>query len=144
MKKSAAMPCSTAVGLFRGLYARVGRSLGLDASYISRVARGERKCKIAEKALNREFNNVLVSIKTASARSGKTRMRATTRRVEARHAGSFARRPVRIQSPPQTLHYRAISDHKDMRLASSLILGRSSRIWRSKRQGVFRRPVKTS
>lgn len=47
MKRLAAVPCSTAVELFRGLYARVGRDLGLDASYISRVARGERRSEVA-------------------------------------------------------------------------------------------------
>jgi hypothetical protein len=70
MNKSAAVPCSKAVSLFRGLYARVGRDLGVDVSYISRIARGERKSKVAERAINREFNRVLQLIRTSSPRSG--------------------------------------------------------------------------
>jgi len=77
MKKAATAQCATAVSLFRGLYARVARNLGVDVSYISRVARGERKSRVAEKALNREFNNALASIKNISARSGKTKTRRT-------------------------------------------------------------------
>ena len=73
MKKSGTVSCSTAVSLFRGLYARVGQELGVDVSYISRVARGERKSEVAEKALNREFSKVLKLLRNPSARSGKTR-----------------------------------------------------------------------
>lgn len=73
MKKSAPVACSTAVSLFRGLYARVARDLGVDVSYVSRIARGERRSKVAEKALNREFNKVLASIKNVSSRSGTNR-----------------------------------------------------------------------
>ena len=78
MKKSAAVQCSTAVSLFRGLYARVARDLGVDASYISRIARGQRKSKVAERALHLEFNKVLACIKKISARSGKTKITRTT------------------------------------------------------------------
>jgi hypothetical protein len=81
MKRPAAISCSTAVELFRGLYARVGRDLGLDPSYISRVARGERKSEIAEIAINQEFIRVLTVIRTSSTRSDnrrrKVRQRAT-------------------------------------------------------------------
>jgi hypothetical protein len=63
MKNNAAAPCSLAVSLFRGLYARVGHELGVDASYISRIARGERKSVIAEKAINREYQKVLALIR---------------------------------------------------------------------------------
>ena len=73
MKRSVAIPCSTVVSLFRGLYARVGRDLGLDASYISRVARGERRSEVAEAAIDREFNKVLALIGNGSGRSGKYR-----------------------------------------------------------------------
>jgi hypothetical protein len=53
MKRSAAVPCSTVVSFFRGLYGRVACDLGLDASYISRVARGERESKAITKAIDR-------------------------------------------------------------------------------------------
>lgn len=54
--------CSKAVFLFRGLYARVARKLGVDVSYVSRVARRERKSNAVEKALHPEFNRVLAVI----------------------------------------------------------------------------------
>jgi hypothetical protein len=66
MKTLAVAECAKAVSLFRGLYARVARDLGVDVSYISRVARGERKSKIAEKALNREFNKVVAAMRNGS------------------------------------------------------------------------------
>lgn len=83
MKISATTQCARAVSLFRGLYARVARGLGVDVSYVSRIARGERKSEVAEKALKREFNKVLASINNVSAQSGKTKTRRTTRRVKA-------------------------------------------------------------
>jgi len=73
MRRSVAVSCSTAVELFRGLYARVARDLGLDVSYISRVARGERRSKVAEEAIDREFNRVLTLMRNGSAKSGKNR-----------------------------------------------------------------------
>lgn len=39
------------VSLFRGIYNRVAKRLGVDPSYVSRVARGERKSGVVEKAL---------------------------------------------------------------------------------------------
>ena len=38
-----------------GLYSRVARKLGLDRSFVSRVARGERKSSEVESALISEF-----------------------------------------------------------------------------------------
>jgi hypothetical protein len=40
-----------------GLYTRVARRLGLDRSYVSRVARGERKSPQVESALISEFES---------------------------------------------------------------------------------------
>jgi hypothetical protein len=42
------------VSLFRGVYNRVAKRLGVDPSYVSRVARGERKSVVVEKALEEE------------------------------------------------------------------------------------------
>jgi transcriptional regulator with XRE-family HTH domain len=42
------------VSLFRGIYNRVAKKLGVDPSYVSRVARGERKSAVVEKALAEE------------------------------------------------------------------------------------------
>jgi hypothetical protein len=80
MKKATPVTCSTAVELFRGLYARVGRDLRLDASYISRIARGERKSKVAERAINREFNKALKLIGNFSSRPGKHRIKKSRRK----------------------------------------------------------------
>jgi hypothetical protein len=43
-----------AISLFRGIYNRVAKRLGVDPSYVSRVARGERKSAVVEKALAEE------------------------------------------------------------------------------------------
>jgi hypothetical protein len=71
MNKSTAAQCATAVSLFRGLYARVARNLRFDVSYVSRIARGERKSKVAEKALIREFNKVVAAMRFGPDRSNK-------------------------------------------------------------------------
>jgi hypothetical protein len=65
MKKVAASNLR-AVSLFRGLYARVARNLDMDVSYISRIARGERRSKIVEDALNREVIKILKMLKSDS------------------------------------------------------------------------------
>ena len=49
----------------------MARKLEVDVSYVSRIARGERKSKAAEKALTREFNRVLSVMRNGSAPSGK-------------------------------------------------------------------------
>jgi DNA-binding transcriptional regulator YdaS (Cro superfamily) len=43
----------------RGLYSRVAEMLGVDPSYVSRVARGERKSPAIEASLNREVSKLL-------------------------------------------------------------------------------------
>lgn len=48
--------------LIRGLYHRVARQLDLDPSYISRVARRERRSKIIEDALRRELSKIVENI----------------------------------------------------------------------------------
>ena len=45
-------------GLYRGLYSRVARQLGVDRSYVSRVARGERRSKKVEAALRAELKRI--------------------------------------------------------------------------------------
>ncbi len=44
--------------LYRGLYARVARQLGVDRSYVSRVARGERTSPEVEAALHAEVKRI--------------------------------------------------------------------------------------
>ena len=44
--------------LYRGLYSRVARKLGVDRSYVSRVARGERRSPEIETALQAELKRI--------------------------------------------------------------------------------------
>jgi|SwirhisoilCB3_FD_contig_123_73083_length_447_multi_4_in_0_out_2_1 hypothetical protein len=46
------------IRLYRGLYSRVARNLGVDPSYVSRVARGERRSKSIEAALSAEVRRL--------------------------------------------------------------------------------------
>lgn len=50
-KSDSSMTSIPSVSLFRGIYNRVAKRLGVDPSYVSRVARGERKSAVVEKAL---------------------------------------------------------------------------------------------
>ena len=80
----AVTPCATAVSLLRGLYARVARDLGVDVSHVSRIARGERRPKVAEKALNREFSKAMKSIKnglTSKNQSGGTKKKVRQKTI---------------------------------------------------------------
>lgn len=43
---------------YRGLYSRVAKRLGVDRSYVSRVARGERRSKQVETALRVELKRI--------------------------------------------------------------------------------------
>jgi hypothetical protein len=69
MNKSTVAQCATAVSLFRGLYARVAHDLGVDVSYVSRIARGKRKSRVGEKALSAEFKRVAAVMSNGLARS---------------------------------------------------------------------------
>ncbi|MDQ1406107.1 MAG: hypothetical protein QOG55_1736 [Acidobacteriaceae bacterium] len=53
-KVDSSMNSIPVVSLFRGIYNRVAKRLGVDPSYVSRVARGERKSAVVEKALAEE------------------------------------------------------------------------------------------
>lgn len=43
---------------YRGLYSRVARQLGVDRSLVSRVARGQRRSKRIEAALEAELSRI--------------------------------------------------------------------------------------
>ena len=45
----------TRLSLYRGIYSRVARQLGIDPSYVSRVARGERTSPAVSEALRAEI-----------------------------------------------------------------------------------------
>jgi len=44
--------------LYCGIYSRVARKLGTDPSYVSRVARGERRSEKVEAALLKEMQRI--------------------------------------------------------------------------------------
>jgi hypothetical protein len=48
-----------ALTLFRGIYKRIADKLDVDPSYVSRVARGERKSEVIEAALRKEMQKIL-------------------------------------------------------------------------------------
>lgn len=75
-KGNHSMP-SQSVSLFRGLYSRVARKLGVDPSYVSRVARGERKSEAVLSALNEEVKSVLTELR-------QTKTKATRRSARKR------------------------------------------------------------
>jgi hypothetical protein len=52
-------PPSDLSSLLRGLYGRVARKLGVDPSYVSRVARSERRSEAIDAELKRQLNKVL-------------------------------------------------------------------------------------
>jgi hypothetical protein len=47
----------------RGLYARVAKELGVDPSYVSRVARGERRSEEIEALLESEYLKILAQVR---------------------------------------------------------------------------------
>src|SRR5208282_4517306 len=49
-------PAFPALSIFRGLYQRVAGKLGVDPSYVSRVARGERRSAAVVAALQEEMD----------------------------------------------------------------------------------------
>ena len=57
-KVDSSMNSIPSVSLFRGVYNRVAKRLGVDPSYVSRVARGERKSATVEKALADEVRAI--------------------------------------------------------------------------------------
>jgi len=46
-----------------GLYSRIARQLKVDRSYVSRVARGERRSELVEAAIVNEFDRVVAEEK---------------------------------------------------------------------------------
>jgi len=54
-KSNDSTPAFSALSIFRGLYQRVAAKLGVDPSYVSRVARGERKSAAVLAALQEEM-----------------------------------------------------------------------------------------
>jgi len=61
--------------LYRGIYVRIARELGLDPSYVSRVARGDRHSKQIESALRQELENIHRQLARHPTRAGSRLLR---------------------------------------------------------------------
>src|SRR6202162_260411 len=81
--------------LFRGLYSRVARQLGVDPSFVSRVARGERESEAVLALLTREVKSILDSVDhldgASSDKKGKTRTSSAALAVGDGASGSNGR-----------------------------------------------------
>lgn len=78
-----AQPPVNLASLIRGIYRRVARQLHVDPSYVSRVARRERRSKIIEIALRRELIRILEDIKKGrSVPSPKTSLKKPARNTK--------------------------------------------------------------
>jgi hypothetical protein len=75
MNGKAQDPVYKLVSLTRGLYARVALKVGCDPSYVSRIARKERRSAMVEAALRREFRSALRKIERSFPNLNKTRHR---------------------------------------------------------------------
>ena len=54
--------------MMRGLYRRVSEKFGVDPSYVSRIARGERRSPKIEVFLDREVSRILASVSRPKAK----------------------------------------------------------------------------
>ena len=70
--------------LYRGLYVRIARKLGVDPSYVSRVARGDRRSPQVENALSQELERISSRLGRNNNRGEHLGMRsaASSRRLE--------------------------------------------------------------
>jgi len=58
-----------AMTLFRGIYRRVAKRLDIDPSYVSRVARGERRAAFVTEALKKEIHRAMEKARLLDGRS---------------------------------------------------------------------------
>jgi len=56
--------------LYRGIYSRVARKLGVDPSYVSRVARGDRSSQAVTDALAAEIQKIDAKHRTKASGKG--------------------------------------------------------------------------
>jgi transcriptional regulator with XRE-family HTH domain len=70
--------------LYRGLYVRIARKLGVDASYVSRVARGDRRSSEVESALREALAEIDQQLgrNTFTAESGAERKPSSAKRLK--------------------------------------------------------------
>jgi 2-phosphoglycerate kinase len=78
--------------IFRGLYVRVASRVGVDPSYVSRVARGERKSEEVEAILEQETRKIISQLYKKSKPNQNGRHSSSRRRPENRRGGHAALR----------------------------------------------------
>jgi hypothetical protein len=78
--------------VFRGLYVRVASRVGVDPSYVSRVARGERKSEEVEAILEQETRKIISQLSKKSKLHRKGNHKGSRRRSENRRGGQLAMR----------------------------------------------------
>jgi hypothetical protein len=61
-KASIDLQTKNLASIFRGLYVRVASRLNVDPSYVSRVARGERKSEAVEAEIERQTHKIIGQI----------------------------------------------------------------------------------
>jgi hypothetical protein len=57
-RKHSISPALARHALYRGIYTRVAKQLGIDRSYVSRVANGQRRSPKVEAALEKEIKRI--------------------------------------------------------------------------------------
>ncbi|MBZ5662260.1 MAG: hypothetical protein LAO08_17810 [Acidobacteriia bacterium] len=72
----------------RGLYGRVALQVGVDPSYVSRVASSERRSKVVEAGLRRELNKIVNGFEKQ--RAGTAQNKARKKRTSGGRAKSLA------------------------------------------------------
>jgi len=77
-------PKSSPQELYRGLYVRIARKLDVDPSYVSRVARGDRRSRQIENALSQELERISSRLGRSNNRGAQVGMRQanSSRRLE--------------------------------------------------------------
>jgi hypothetical protein len=85
MKRKTVDPVSKVISLWRGLYGRVASNVGCDPSYVSRVARGERRSAVIEAALSKEFREVSAKLKSTFGPLKKTRSGGNVTKVQKKY-----------------------------------------------------------
>jgi hypothetical protein len=78
--------------IFRGLYVRVASRVGVDPSYVSRVARGERKSEEVEAILEHETRKIISQLSKKSKLNHNGNHKGSRRRSENRRDGRMAMR----------------------------------------------------
>jgi hypothetical protein len=90
-RKTVDLQTKNLASIFRGLYFRVARRLGVDPSYVSRVARGERKSEAVEAALESETRKIVSQIATKLKGNHNGTRRSSANRNGSRRIGANRR-----------------------------------------------------